>query len=309
MSRSILVTGATGKQGGAVVQALVKRYSSKFTILAVTRNAQSPSAQRLAKTSSVKVVQGDLDNTFALFQAAEKAVSGGIWGVFSVQAAVGGGATSETELRQGKGLIDEAIKHNVRQFVYSSVDRGGNDQSWGKATNIPHFQVKNQIEKYLRDQTANGKSSMNWTILRPVIFFDNIAPGFEAKVFMTSFRDVMKDKPLQWIATSDIGIFAAEVFNNPDHEQYKKKAIGIAGEELTFQDMNIAFKQVTGHGIGTTFGFLGKALKAGVKEVGTMLDWFKAEGYNADMALARSIHPGVKGVREWLKEDSAFTRH
>jgi uncharacterized protein YbjT (DUF2867 family) len=254
----------------------------------------------------LKVAQGDLDNVFALFQVAEKTASGGVWGVFSVQAAVGGGATSESDLRQGKGLIDKAIKRNVRQFIYSSVDRGGNDQSWGKATNIPHFQVKSQIEKYLRDQTANGKRSIGWTILRPVIFFNNIAPGFKAKVFITSFRDVMKDKPLQWIATSDIGIFAAEVFN--DHEQYAKKAIGIAGEELTFRDVNIAFKEVTGHGIGTTFGLLGKALKAGVKQVGTMLDLFKAEGYNLDMALARSIHLGVKGVREWLKEDSAFPR-
>ncbi|CVK94821.1 related to nucleoside-diphosphate-sugar epimerases [Fusarium mangiferae] len=307
MSRNILVTGATGKQGGAVVQALLNRYPSKFTILAVTRNAQSPTALRLAqKSSSVKVVEGDLDNVSSLFKATEKVASGPIWGVFSVQAVVGNGATSETELRQGKGLIDESIKHNVRQFVYSSVDRGGNDYSWNNPTNIPHFQVKNQIEKYLRDQTANGKNSMGWTILRPVIFFDNIAPGFEAKVFMTSYRDVMKDKPLQWIATSDIGVFAAEVFN--DHERFAKKAIGIAGEELTFSDMNLVFKQVTGHGIGTTFRVLGKALKAGVKEVGTMLDCFKAEGYNADIQLAKSIHPNVKGFREWLKQDSAFTQ-
>ncbi|GKT89480.1 nmrA-like family domain-containing protein [Colletotrichum tofieldiae] len=145
---------------------------------------------------------------------------------------------------------------------------------------------------------------MGWTILRPVIFFDNITPGFEAKVFMTSLRDTMKDKPLQWIATSDIGIFAAETFHDP--EQFNKRAIGIAGEVLTFKEMNQKFKEVTGHGVGTTFGFLGKALKSGVKEVGTMLDWFKDEGYNVDMGLAKTIHPKVKGVKEWLREDSAF---
>ncbi|KZL64743.1 NmrA-like family domain-containing protein 1 [Colletotrichum tofieldiae] len=305
MPRTLLVTGSTGKQGGAVVQALLNLYPSDFTILAVTRTANSPSAVRLAKkSSSVKIVEGNLDNVPALFQSAKKVASGPIWGVFSVQAAVSKGATFQGEINQGKALIDESIKNDVKHFVYSSVDRGGNDHSWNNPSPIPHFQAKHQIEHHLRDQTAIGKSDMGWTILRPVIFFDNITPGFEAKVFMTSLRDTMKDKPLQWIATSDIGIFAAETFHDP--EQFNKRAIGIAGEVLTFKEMNQKFKEVTGHGVGTTFGFLGKALKSGVKEVGTMLDWFKDEGYNVDMGLAKTIHPKVKGVKEWLREDSAF---
>lgn len=305
MSRNLLITGATGKQGGSVVEAVLSRFSKEFTILAVTRNAQSPSALRLAKKSSaVKLVEGNLDDVPSLFRAAKKVASGPIWGVYSVQAAVTKGTTFEGEMRQGKALIDESIKNDVKHFVYSSVDRGGNERSWSNPTPIPHFKSKHQIEHYLRDSIESKKSAMGWTILRPVIFLDNITPDFQSKVFMTSLRNTMKDKPLQWIATSDIGVFAAEAFADPD--RFNKQAIGLAGEELTFEELDHRFRSVTGTGVGTTVGLLGKALKAGVKEVGVMLDWFKEEGYNVDMQLARSIHPHIKDVRAWLKQDSAF---
>ncbi|KAF5973962.1 NmrA-like family domain-containing protein [Fusarium bulbicola] len=305
MPRSLLITGATGKQGGSVVEAVLSRFSKEFTILAVTRNAQSPSALRLArKSSAVKLVEGNLDDVPSLFRAAKMVSSGPIWGVYSVQAAVTKGTTFEGEIRQGKALIEESIKNHVKHFVYSSVDRGGNDRSWTNPTPIPHFKSKHQIEQYLLDSFESKKSAMGWTILRPVVFLDNISPDFQSKVFMTSFRIAMKDKPLQWIATSDIGVFAAEAFADPD--RFDKKAIGLAGEELTFEELDHRFRSVTGNGVGTTVGLLGKALKAGVKEVGLMLDWFEEEGYNVDMQLARSFHPHIKDVRAWLKQDSAF---
>ncbi|KAL5591846.1 hypothetical protein FOVSG1_010735 [Fusarium oxysporum f. sp. vasinfectum] len=286
MSRNLLITGATGKQGGSVVEAVLSRFSKEFTILAVTRNAQSPSALRLAKKSSaVKLVEGNLDDVPSLFRAAKKVASGPIWGVYSVQAAVTKGTTFEGEMRQGKALIDESIKNDVKHFVYSSVDRGGNERSWSNPTPIPHFKSKHQIEHYLRGSIKSKSLLLS-------------------KVFMTSLRNTMKDKPLQWIATSDIGVFAAEAFADPD--RLNKQAIGLAGEELIFEELDHRFRSVTGTGIGTTVGLLGKALKAGVKEVGVMLDWFKEEGYNVDMQLARSINPHIKDVRAWLKQDSAF---
>lgn len=85
MNRAILVTGATGKQGGAVIKALLADKAG-FRILAVTRDTNSPSAKRLAaKSSDITLVQGDLNDTEAIFKAAEQATSHPIWGVFSVQ--------------------------------------------------------------------------------------------------------------------------------------------------------------------------------------------------------------------------------
>jgi NAD(P)-dependent dehydrogenase (short-subunit alcohol dehydrogenase family) len=85
MSKSVLVFGATGNQGGATVNALLASpQANKFTILAVTRNAASPSAKKLEE-QGVKIVQGDLDDVEAVFDVAEKVAGGKIWGVFSVQ--------------------------------------------------------------------------------------------------------------------------------------------------------------------------------------------------------------------------------
>ncbi|KAM0324798.1 hypothetical protein ACHAQA_007764 [Verticillium albo-atrum] len=300
MSRAILITGATGKQGGAVVDALLKNKSGDFLLLAVTRNAQSASARRLAaKSSYVKIIEGDLDTAPTLLASA-KASAGTIplWGVFSVQAM--SDKKSDKETQQGIALIDESIKAGVQHFVYSSVERGGDERSWNNPTPVPHFITKHRIEHHLRDSTANNKSAMGWTILRPVIFMDNLAPGFFGKVFLTMIRDVMGQKPLQWIATKDIGIVAAEAFRDP--VTWNKKAMGLAGDELTFSQLSKTFETATGEPAGTTVGVLGKALKHGVKELGIMVDWFKEEGYKADMAEVKRVHPDVMTMKQWVKE-------
>ncbi|KAI3541234.1 nucleoside-diphosphate-sugar epimerase family protein [Colletotrichum paranaense] len=305
MSRAILITGATGKQGGAVISALLARQPSDFLLLAVTRNAQSTSAKRLAaKSSNIKLVEGDLDATPALFASA-KAVAGTVplWGVYSVQAM--GDQKSDSETKQGKALVDESIKAGVRHFVYSSVERGGDERSWSNPTPVPHFITKHQIEHHLRDSAVNSKTDMGWTILRPVIFMDNLMPGFFGKVFFTMLRDTMKEKPLQWIATKDIGFFAAEAFHDP--ATWNKKAVGLAGDELTFSQMNQTFEKATGAPVGTTFGLLGKALKHGVSEIGIMVNWFKDEGYKANLSQVKKVHPDILTMGAWLKE-SAFVK-
>lgn len=82
---AILVTGATGKQGGSLINSLLSK-NTPFQILAVTRNTQSSSAQRLSeKSPNVKLVQGDLNDPAEIFKKAQSLTSTSIWGVFSVQ--------------------------------------------------------------------------------------------------------------------------------------------------------------------------------------------------------------------------------
>lgn len=163
MSKSILVTGATGKQGGAIIDSLAN--NPAFTLLAVTRNTSSGGARSLtSKASNLKLVQGDLDDVATLFKNARDASPDGeIWGAYSVQISQGKGVTFEGEVKQGKAMVDEAKKAGVKHFVYSSVERGGDEESWDNKTPIPHFQTKHEIEQYLKDNA--GK--MGWTILRP----------------------------------------------------------------------------------------------------------------------------------------------
>jgi hypothetical protein len=85
MSRAVLICGATGKQGGSVINSLIGQ-NADFEILAITRDAASPSAQRLLqKSPKIKLVQGNLANPDEVFRAAEATTKLPIWGVFSVQ--------------------------------------------------------------------------------------------------------------------------------------------------------------------------------------------------------------------------------
>lgn len=82
---AVLITGATGKQGGSLIRSLVAR-KSPLEILAVIRNPQSHSAQKLAKLSSnIRLVEGNLDDPAALFKTAQNLTQSAIWGVYSVQ--------------------------------------------------------------------------------------------------------------------------------------------------------------------------------------------------------------------------------
>lgn len=322
---TILVTGATGKQGGSLIKNLLSK-NAPFQILAVTRNIQSPSAQKLLQQSSkISLVQGDLDHPAELFKKARGLTTEPIWGVFSVQVwtahsisisstrsrkhyannrllkvAIGNGASEEP---QGKSIIDESIKHGVKHFVYSSVDRGG-AKSTDNPTRIPHFIHKHNIEKHLLANSKDG--NMDWTILRPTAFYENLTPDFFGKVFATSFKMALKEAPLQMVGVSDIGAVAAEVFMNAN--AYRGRAISLAGDELTYTQFKHIFEKRTGQTLPTTLRPLTALFMAIVKDMGYMFKWFHDEGYGADVEEVKKIHPGLKDFGTWLETESGFVK-
>jgi uncharacterized protein YbjT (DUF2867 family) len=149
-------------------------------------------------------------------------------------------------------------------------------------------------------------TGMQWFILRPTAFFDNLVPGFFGKVFATSYRVGLKDKPLQLVATSDIGFFAAEGFLNP--EKYAGRGLSLAGDELTYDQFAKAFQRKTGRSIPTTFGFIASAIMASMKDFGYMFKWFYDEGYKADIPELKKLNPDLKDFETWLESESEFVR-
>jgi uncharacterized protein YbjT (DUF2867 family) len=75
--KKILVFGATGAQGGSVVNALLKE-KDKYSIRAVTRNPESDKAKAL-KEKGVEVVEGDINHKSSIRLAFE-----GVYGVFAM---------------------------------------------------------------------------------------------------------------------------------------------------------------------------------------------------------------------------------
>ncbi|KAK8060104.1 hypothetical protein PG996_010034 [Apiospora saccharicola] len=307
----ILVTGATGKQGSATMDALIAGGAlDTHTLVAVTRNTESGSAKRLAGRG-VQVVQGDLNDVPSIFANMKKVLGGGdnakVWGVFSVQTAIGGGASPESEERQGKALVDAALANGVEHFVYTSADRGGEARSFSNPTKVPHFISKHNIEHHLVEKAAAAvpsSSTMTWTILRPVAFMDNFTPGFGTKIMATGMRVELQGKPIQLVGARDIGWFAAQAFLQP--KAYAGRSVTLAGDEVTLDELRAVFEQKTGRGMPETFQFVARILFWLSAEFGSMFRWFHDEGFGADLPALRKEHPGLQSWGAWLESESEW---
>ncbi|MCJ1317232.1 hypothetical protein MMC15_002555 [Xylographa vitiligo] len=294
--RTILITGATGKQGGAVISTLLAAHPSQpLHIIGVTRSIASRGAQSLAQKPNVSLVEGDLDDPAAIFRQ-----TGPVWGVFSVQ------LNTDAEETQGKSLIDAAVANGVNHFVYTSGDRGGPVRSPIDPTNVKNFTAKYNIEKHLEKQAAMSRQGMTYTILRPVTFFDNLTPDIHGKGFARMWQQI-GPKKLQMVATKDIGWFGANAFLHP--EENRNRAWTIAGDELTQEEADVIFKEVMGTSMGIAPCVVGKGLKFAMKDtLGAMFQWFKDVGYGADIEECRHIHPGMQNYRAWLLTSSPFVK-
>jgi uncharacterized protein YbjT (DUF2867 family) len=160
---------------------------------------------------------------------------------------------------------------------------------------------KHRIEHHLIDK-AKG-TGMTWTILRPVAFMENFAPGFVAKVFTSAWNVVLKSKPLQLVATDDIGVFAAKSFQEVD--RFKGQSISLAGDELTYDQMVKVFRQKTGAAPPSTWNLIARFVLWLSEEMGTMFTFFEKEGYGANIPELKKVHPGLKDLGTWLEENKA----
>ncbi|TMR21287.1 NmrA/HSCARG family protein [Nonomuraea turkmeniaca] len=268
----ILVTGATGNQGGAVVDALLEQ-PGRWRVRALSRD---PSRATALAARGVEVVAGDMADAGSLKQALT-----GVDGVFGVQNSRTAGL--DGEIRQGVTLVDAAQAAGVRHFVYTSV--GGAERVRG----IPHFDTKWEIEQHLR---ATGLPA---TVLRPTTFtevFTMRGAGIGLGMMAAGLGPA---KPLQMIAVRDIGVFARLAFEQPD--DFTGRALELAGDELTVPQIAAALKAA---GRPARYPRLPKLVLRAMGKEARMLFWFGESGYRADIPSLRALHPGLLTLEAWL---------
>src|ERR1700726_2855885 len=209
--RTILITGVTGHQGGAVAQAL---QSSGLRLRGLTRKPESERAAALTR-HGVDVVKGDLDDETTLRRALA-----GAWGVFSVQNAAEAGV--EREEAQGKRLATLARQAGAEHYVYTSVG------SAHKRTAIPHFDNKWRIE-----ETVRSLRFRSHVILRPVFFMENLLAPFSLQGSTLAWA-LGPGTKLQMIAVDDIGWLGARAFT--DAAALNRREIDLAGDLRTMPE-------------------------------------------------------------------------
>jgi uncharacterized protein YbjT (DUF2867 family) len=294
--RRILVSGATGKQGGALIAALTSSPSPTFHIYALTRNPKSRSAQALAATPNVTVVAGDFSAPAAIFAQIPKP-----WGFFSVTNPL----NSAREETQGKAMTAAALDAGVQHIVFTATDRGANSDT--DPTVVPHFASKFRVEQDIIAKTAATGGS--YTFLRPVAFYENLSDDFLGKGFVSVWRLNGSASRIKFVSTKDIGKIAADAFLNADSAQYKNKALALAGDDISLADFERAFKEETGKVLPETFGVVGRGLRWALREqLGIMFDWFESDGFGVDVKATRKAYPFMKDFRQWLRTESAWRK-
>jgi uncharacterized protein YbjT (DUF2867 family) len=274
-NKVILVTGATGHQGGAALRHLSE---GGFSCRALTRDPESPKARSLVGRG-IELARGDMEDTASLSRAMD-----GVDGVYGVQNAHESGV--EAEIRQGTNLIDAAKRSRIELFVYSSVGAAE------RRTGIPHFDSKFRIEEHLRG------TGMRYTILRPVFFMENwlgMRAGIEGGALSLPLDPATR---LQMIAVDDIGGMVAAAFAHPG--KWQGRAVEIAGDELSMTELAEVLGRAAGREVEYRQMPWDKFEAQAGREMTTMWRWFQDVGYSADIGAVRQEYPRLTSFDRWL---------
>ncbi|WP_394888511.1 NmrA/HSCARG family protein [Mesorhizobium sp. AaZ16] len=278
--RNVLVTGATGQQGGAVAHALLSR---GHRVKALTRKPDSDAARRLA-SAGADVVTGDLGDAASVAEAAR-----GVDTVYLMGNSYEAGTEEET--RQGIIAADAAKAAGVGHLIYSSVADAN------KETGIPHFESKNLVEKHV------AGLGIPYTISAPVAFMENIvAPWSIGGLRQGTHAFAMPPKRvLQLIALEDIGAFVAALVER--REQVFGKRFDIAGDEFSGEEQAKILSQAIGRPISYQEIPIAAARQQS-EDTALMFEWFDRAGYDADIAALRREFPEVRwhSFADWARE-------
>jgi uncharacterized protein YbjT (DUF2867 family) len=274
---TVVVTGSTGKQGGAVARGLLER---GHKVRAVTRDPNSSQAKSLANAGAT-LVAASLEDTAAITKALEGATS-----LFAMTTPFGGGTDAET--RQGVAAADAAKAAGVH-LVFTSVG------SANRQTGIPHFDSKYEVEKYI------AKVGVRATILAPVSFMENLYFAKEQLAKGIYAAALPPTRALAQVAVVDIGAVAVRVLE--DAGRFTGKRFDLASDELTGNDALAILSRVTGRPFDYYQIPLDVIRQRMGEDAAKMYDWLDRVGYTVDRAALRREFPDVAfhDFESWAK--------
>lgn len=277
-NRVVVVTGATGSQGGAAVRALV---DDGATVRALTRRPDSKAADALRARGALPV-KGDLDDADSLARACEGADV-----VFAVTEAMRNGAVAEE--RHGRALVDAATHAGVGHFVFTSV------ASADRAPSVPHFVSKHRIEQHIVE------SALPFTILRPAIFMEDLteAKYFPPASFGMIAKIVGRDRPLPWVSVDDIGRAVARIVRDP--APFVGQTLPLVGDVHSIAAARALFARVDGKrpfALPIPNAIFRRFIS---EDLFLMWQWLAREEMERDRAPLATLVDGPKDMEQFLR--------
>jgi uncharacterized protein YbjT (DUF2867 family) len=284
----ILVTGATGAQGGSVARHLLK--GGEFRVRALTRNPESAKAAAL-RQAGAEVVKGDLGD----FRSVRAAVEGcdGVFGVTNYW------EHFDQEYQHGKNLVDAVKGAEVEHFVFSGLPHVKALTSG--ALEVPHFDRKGEIEEYAR-QVRPGS-----TFVHVAFYYDNFLASFPLKDQGNGtygFGFPQGDTPLAGVAVDDIGGVVAAIFARP--LQFRDKTVGIVGDDLPPAKLAEIMTRVLGKKV--VYSYVPREVFAsyrfpGADDLANMFEFNRLyiRSRKTDLAESRSLYPAIQSFETWLQ--------
>ena len=291
--RKILVTGATGGQGGSVTRHLLRR--GTFDVRAMTRNPDSDKAAELKKMG-VEVVKGDMDDVGSM----EKAMRG-CWGVF--------GVTNywehwEHELEHGMNLAKAVEQAKPEFFIFSSL---ADPRKLGERDlNVPHFELKAQVEEEIHKRPI-------WAgFVHVAFYFENLVNyGMIQRQDdgTLAFGMPQGDTPLGGVSVEDVGGPVAAMFERT--EEFTGQVVTIAGDAKPPAEYAAVLTRVLGETVKyqhiprevyAGFGF------PGAEEMADMYHMYRnyMTDYSGAIKQSRELFPGIQSFEEWATANKSF---
>jgi uncharacterized protein YbjT (DUF2867 family) len=281
MTKKVLVTGATGQQGGGVARELLKL---GHEVRAFVRDLESDKSKELVALGAT-LAEGSYNDVDSITAAAS-----GVDSIFIVSNMYEG---IEQEAIQGIREVDAAVDAGVDHILFSSVAGANTDSG------VPHFDSKFQVEQHLQ---AVAK---NWTIVAPVYFMENFVFEWNLPSLVAGKvrQAISPTTSLQMISATDIGKFHAHVIDQGN--KFYGERIEIAGDELTGTQMAEVLSSASEKSI--VFEEQPREeVAAMMEDVALMYDWFNSVGYSADIVNLRSEYSEINwtSFKDWANKQN-----
>ncbi|MEV6329257.1 NmrA/HSCARG family protein [Streptomyces sp. NPDC051909] len=300
----ITVIGATGRQGGGLVRAILADREEEFTVRAVTRHPDGEVARELKRLGVDDIVRADMDDPPTLAPAFAHA-----YGAFVVTN-FWEHMSAEREKTQAHAVARAASHAGVQHAIWSTLedtreciplddDRMPTLQERYK---VPHFDGKSESDHYFLDEAVPT------TFLRTTFYWENLFGAFAPQrgpdgAFELTYP--MGESRLSGIAVDDIGRTALAILRRG--ADLIAATISIAGEHLKVADMAAALTMSLGVPVRyrpLTADEWRAQGTPGADESGNMFRYYAdcEHRFTAarDLIAIRELNPALQDFATWL---------